>query len=40
MIRVLIVDDSAVTREHLKHILSSSPELEVVAMGQERAGSH
>ncbi len=38
MIRVLIVDDSAVTREHLKHILSSSPELEVVAMarsGQE-----
>ncbi|HEY1500773.1 MAG TPA: response regulator [Acidobacteriaceae bacterium] len=30
-IRVLIVDDSAVVRQTLTHVLSSDPEIEVIA---------
>lgn len=34
-IRVLIVDDSSLMRQMLKHILSSDPEIEVVATAQD-----
>jgi two-component system chemotaxis response regulator CheB len=35
MIRVLIAEDSAVTREYLRHILESDPQLEVVAIAHD-----
>lgn len=35
MIRVLIVEDSAVVREFLSHVLSSDPEIEVVGAAQD-----
>lgn len=35
VIRVLIVDDSVVVREHLKHIIESDPDLKVVGMCED-----
>jgi two-component system chemotaxis response regulator CheB len=35
MVRVLIVDDSAVVRQTMKEILSSDPEIEVIAMASD-----
>ncbi len=35
MVNVLIVEDSAVAREHLNYILSSTPDIQVVAMAKD-----